>query len=103
MKFDLQEEVQQFKSVFGGQYDDFKVEEQYFSTREGHELEAIILTKELRAKEFIRCIVTFPDGGGYDADFVYQNDEAAPGTTKEHYASRLDLAEGWKRYIRLYK
>ncbi len=103
MKFDIQEEIQQFKSVFGGHYDDFKVEEQYFSTREGHEVEAIILTNELRTKEFIRCIVTFPDGGGYDADFVYQNDEAAPGTTKEHYASRLELLEGWKHYISLYK
>lgn len=103
MKFDLEEEIQQFKSVFGGNYDEFKVDDNYFDTPEGHEKEAITLTNELKAKEFIHCVVTFPDGGGYDVDFVYQNDQATPGITKEHFASRLELLDGWKRFISLYK
>lgn len=103
MQFKLDDEIQQFKRNFAGLYDDIKVDEDYFASKEGHETVAITLTNELKVKEYLHCVVTFPDGGGYDVDFVYQNDEATPGITKEHYAALTDLVEGWKQFINLYK
>ncbi len=103
MQFKLDDTVQQFKLDFKGLYDEIKVDENYFESKEGHETVAITLTNELKVKEYIYCVVTFPDGGGYDVDFVYQNDEATPGITKEHYPTLAEVVEGWKRFISLYK
>lgn len=103
MQFELDDTVQQFKLDFSRLYDELKVDENYFESKEGHERVAITLTKKLKVKEYLYCVVTFPDGGGYDVDFVYQNDDATPGITKEHYPALTDIVDGWKRFISLYK
>ncbi|MGL4336193.1 MAG: hypothetical protein ACRCST_04805 [Turicibacter sp.] len=102
-KFNLDDEIKQFEVLFKGECDGLNRDEDYFEDPNGAQKEAIIIESQLKVKEIIKAIVTFPDGGGYDVDFVYQNDEAVPGITKDHFKSREGILEGWLRFVSLYK
>ena len=103
MQFNVKDEVEHFEESFKSYYDALKIEEEYFEDREGHEKIALTLVKQLEEKVHLYGIITFPSGGGYNVDFVYENDNAVPGITKDHFGNREDLLEGWKKFISLYK
>ena len=103
MQFCVRDEVEHFEESFHPYYDAIKIDEEYFEDREGHERAAITLVKQLQERVHLYGIITFPDGGGYDVDFVYENDNAVPGITKNHFGSREELLEGWKNFLRVYK
>ncbi|HAX71998.1 MAG TPA: hypothetical protein DCY20_00585 [Firmicutes bacterium] len=103
MDFKLDEEVKDFEKLFRGHFDAINADEDYYEDPNGAQKQAIIIENRLKDKELIKAVITFPDGGGYDVDFVYENDNAVPGITKDHFKSREELLQGWQRFISLYK
>ena len=108
MEFNIKEELKHFDEVFHTvtrtYYDEITADEHYYvdPNDKGTETYAIIITKNMNVKEYLKCIITFPEGGGYNTDFIYQKDENPPGITKEHFVSRHDLLEGWMKFLKLH-
>ncbi len=108
MEFSLSEELKHFEEVFHTvtrtYYDEITSDDHYIMDPNEPQTEsyAIIITKKMAVKEFLKCIITFPQGGGYDVDFIYQKDENPPGITKDHLASRDGLLEAWMRFLKLH-